>query len=309
MAFLEITLDTSWQDMSVATELADAYNNRLDTLSESERGSLAHLDPDGMTVFAFVESLQQGILAIAAKFADPDAPLSGVTDFPESYATAADALSAAGLTESGSFRRIPEGEPLPEDPEDYDADGWSYGPITDRDLAGPWLFSDLQTALAHLTRRVLFTPSGDIDSFAAFGLSEDGPIDPDTITYSAAASGAGAYISATRNYGSIVAAVNYATLQCPYLSSVQKNVRLLGLVEPYFSNPYSDFGLGLAPNEVNILASFLSTASTEIYADNLPSVPSSWSADVLSYVPAGDFVQRGLLISGVLWVVDYAFSP
>lgn len=163
MAFLSIDSDTSWQDLAVAEQLATSYNLRrsvfgLSTVSAPTQAS---------QVFAFVQALQNGIeemigynyygygayygwlINIAAL-----STYSGQASFP-SPMTLASGMTAAGLTASGYWRRIAEGGTQPSTWTNYSASGWSYGKITDKDLAGPWLFKDLQIALSILTRAQL----------------------------------------------------------------------------------------------------------------------------------------------------------
>jgi hypothetical protein len=163
MAFTVIDGDTSWQDLAVAQELAASYNLRravfgLSTVSAPTEASL---------VFAFVQALQNGIEEMMGYdyygygeyygWLLNTAALStytGQSDFPTPL-TLATGMTAAGLTASGYWRRIAEGNTQPATWTNYAAAGWAYGKITDKDLAGPWLFKDLQLALSALTRAQL----------------------------------------------------------------------------------------------------------------------------------------------------------
>lgn len=163
MAFTVIDGDTSWQDLAIAQELATSYNYRrsvfgLSTVSAPTEASL---------VFAFIQALQNGIEEMMGYdyFGSGEyygwllntAALStytGQSAFPTPL-TLATGMTAAGLTASGYWRRIAQGGTQPAVWTNYAAAGWSYGKITDKDLAGPWLFKDLQIALQVLTRPIL----------------------------------------------------------------------------------------------------------------------------------------------------------
>lgn len=163
MAFTVIDGDTSWQDLAVAEELATSYNLRrsvfgLSTIATPTQASL---------VFAFVQALQNGIEEMMGYdyytygeyygWLLNTAALStytGQSVYPTPL-TLATGMTAAGLTASGYWRRIAEGGTQPAVWANYGAAGWAYGKITDKDLAGPWLFKDLQVALSALTRAQL----------------------------------------------------------------------------------------------------------------------------------------------------------
>ncbi len=171
MPWTNITSNISWQDLAVAEEIAEAYNKRadvagLDTL-ETELG--VEEITTAVTVFDFVHACQSGIEAMATSFASNTATLTGQSAYLAHFASTAAAMTAAGLTESGYWRRIAHNGSSPDPWTDYDDAGWSYGKITSKDLAGPWLWKDLQTALSALTRRVIAVApssvSADADSF------------------------------------------------------------------------------------------------------------------------------------------------
>jgi len=154
MAFTLIDIDTSWQDLAIAQELAASYNLRralcgLSTIAE----------PDENTeVFDFVYALQTGIEDMANDiWLDNTSALADYVSqsaFP-AIMSVASAMTLAGLTESGYWRRIADGGSQPATWTDYNAIGWSYGKMVDKDLAGPWLFKDIQLALSALTRAAI----------------------------------------------------------------------------------------------------------------------------------------------------------
>lgn len=160
MAFIAIDGDTSWQDLAIAEELAISYNRRrllfgLSTVATPTQNT---------KVFDFVLALQNGIEEMMGYdyFGYGDfygwllnsvtlSSYENQTSEP-SPLTLATGMTAAGLTETGYWRRIAEGDTQPTTWTDYDATGWEYGNISDKDLAGPWLFIDLQVAMSALTR-------------------------------------------------------------------------------------------------------------------------------------------------------------
>lgn len=151
MAFTFIDGDTSWQDLAIAQEIVTSYN-----LRRSLCGLATIATPDANTeVFDFITDLQEGIEEMAAgRWFDTAGALAdyvGQASVP-SVMTLAQAMTLAGLTASGYWRRIAEGGTQPAAWTDYSDAGWSYGRISDKDLAGPWLFKDIQLALSALTR-------------------------------------------------------------------------------------------------------------------------------------------------------------
>jgi hypothetical protein len=155
MAFTAIDGDTSWQDLDIAEELTTSYNRRralcgLSTVSAPTEAS---------QVYAFVAALQVGIEQMANNlvFLDNTSSLSGYegqSAYPNKMSLST-AMTAAGLIANGYWRRIANGGTQPAAWTNYAASGWSYGQIQDKDLAGPWLFKDLQLAMSALTRAKL----------------------------------------------------------------------------------------------------------------------------------------------------------
>ena len=163
MAFIAIDTDTSWQDLYVAEEIATSYNRRRLLFGLSE---IATPTADTL-VYDFVLALQTGIeemmgydyfgygtfygwLLNTAALSSYEGQAATPTPL-----TQAAGMTAAGLTASGYWRRIAEGGTQPTTWTNYAADGWSYGKIESKDLAGPWLWKDIQLALSALTRAKL----------------------------------------------------------------------------------------------------------------------------------------------------------
>ena len=172
-----IDIDTSWQDLDVASEIALAYDRRVSILTTTERtaAGVSWLFPSGdpsesNTVYDLVYALQVGIAKLYAYFSDPTAALAGSTSYPANYASAAAMFTAAGLTSSGYFRRIASGGTQPATWTSYGAPGWSYGTIQSGDLAGPWLWIDMQNALTALTRRIYSLTSANAPNLQVYDL-------------------------------------------------------------------------------------------------------------------------------------------
>ena len=177
MAWKTINVDTSWQDLDVASEIALAYDRRVGILTTTERtaAGVSILFPSGdpsesNTVYDLVYALQVGIAKLYSYFSNPTAALAGSTSYPANYASAAAMFSAAGLTSSGYFRRIASGGTQPATWTSYGAPGWSYGTIQSGDLAGPWLWIDLQNALTALTRRIYSLNSATAPNLQVYDL-------------------------------------------------------------------------------------------------------------------------------------------
>lgn len=150
MAFTPITADTSWQDLAIAQQIAVAYNKRRTACALST----LTVPDSAVKVFDFVYAVQSGIEDMATRWGNPTVPLSGQTALPERFASVSACMSYAGLTMGGYWRRIADGGTQPASWSSYTAAGWSYGKIVSKDLAGPWLWQDLMSALSALKRLV-----------------------------------------------------------------------------------------------------------------------------------------------------------
>lgn len=178
MGWTTIDGNTSWQELAIAQEIATAFNARaLAFRSIMGYSTPAAISPDDdMTVFDFVYAVQYGVEFMAQElWCDPDATLAGQDAVIAPYGSTAAFMTAAGLTQEGYWRRVPEGDSAPNPWGSYTGSGWLYGKITDKDLAGPWLFKDLQTALAKMTRVVTY--AGWVNGFwcQAFGSGQSEP--------------------------------------------------------------------------------------------------------------------------------------
>jgi len=160
MAFPTITADTELNDLALARHMANSVNKRLSAIQQG----LAYpaLVSTGTNLKTFISAAQDalaGAIAISTSarlgFADPALTLAGRTSLPSVWGQT-NILAAAGLTASGVWRRIPEGTapPTAAEWENYHWSGYQYGKIQQRDIAGPWLWADLISLLAKLTRTV-----------------------------------------------------------------------------------------------------------------------------------------------------------
>lgn len=178
MAWTLIDLDTSWQDLPIAVQIWDQYDRRQRVLADLHvypEGSsiVGHIvdpvpEPDSdVTVFDFILQMQQNIERMAMDiWIDPGLDLVTIynntvppaLDDPTHLPwTEAELMEAAGLTAAGYWRRIAEEGDTPTDWEDYEDPAFvgNYGQIVSKDMAGPWLFRDMQLVLDKMTRTYL----------------------------------------------------------------------------------------------------------------------------------------------------------
>lgn len=136
-------IDTSWQSLAIAKQLAEAYNERakccfLQTI-ESQLG-ITDFDNDKVSVYKFISKMQTGILSMRQYFVNPALPILGQRNFLTPYASNS-ALYVAAQIPNGFYRMPFTG-------------GSANGLIQDGDKAGWWLFDDLQKCLTVMKRRV-----------------------------------------------------------------------------------------------------------------------------------------------------------
>jgi len=157
MAWTEVTINTTWQHYGVAKEIADAINRRYDVIYVDPDPDL-YVAVDGVTVFDFVHTCQLKLEIMASIFVffdntDPISDYIGQASVPFALSQAA-IMTAAGLVETGFWRRVPHNSNPPAYWQDYTDAAYvdNYGRIQDKDMAGPWLFKDLQLVLSQLRR-------------------------------------------------------------------------------------------------------------------------------------------------------------
>lgn len=175
MAFTTITAETPWNSLALAQEVYQAYAHRIAALRVRKTIADDYVsEPTTDTkVFTFIQELQTFIKTEAAVFYDPDYVLAGSA--PNSYianlAFYGTAFgTATGLSATERWRRIPEGATPPTHAQwdDYDWDGYSYGAIQQKDVAGPWLWADIIAALEKLTRILMLEDSSQSESYTDY---------------------------------------------------------------------------------------------------------------------------------------------
>lgn len=330
MAWTSITSDTSWQDLSVANEIATAYNKRAAVVGEDKLETRLGVTSigTGVSVYSFVRSCQTGIQALALKFADPDATLTGLSASPAKYASVSAMMTDAGLTKSGYWRRIADDGSNPNPWTSYSATGWSYGLITSKDLAGPWLFKDIQTALTKLTRIIKpISPSSPTqdhpDTYyeSSFNVyATPGPSLPPGVPQDYLPDWFEGY-----NFWSRLAHRDvfddYSTFQfnesAAYsktitgLTDESKTAKLIAVTDGAYNTNFYDWGYGWTAGKTAVIASFASTTAKSINYES--SIPIAKSFGEL-YAGVGDgtgaygSTAKFNLTSPVL-VVDYSFDP
>lgn len=351
MVWTAITTDTSWQELAIASEIAQAYNLRAAAArSVTKLSTPLDVNPDeDMTVRAFVFAVQNGIEQMSASiWADPEEELEGQDHVIEAYGVAQYEieevsydeyllLTSAGLTEYGHWRRVLEGESAPDPWTDYNATGWEYGKIGDKDLAGPWLFKDLQTALARMTRLVTVRYPDDPDGTHA--ASDDGialstPSSPSgTPTYGAGVPGSGfmqvvksvtAYKVDPPRYDYEID-LQHGEISFSSQPAVEKTARVIGI--PSLCGTWTDYDYydytdeavyGFAPDVTNIMGEVsTSLPSFSVYnmreetwgffgAVSWPSVPSLDGGLTSKTVTVGAEVRNN---DPLCVVIDYEFDP
>jgi hypothetical protein len=188
-----VVFTDSWQDYTIAQRIYDAYVRRFaaSTLSVSDTPTAF---PSPSTVFHFIEHMQAAVQTLSSsQWLDPTASveLTSKTDLDNfSYLSTDAFLDSAGLdgvtSTTRHWRRIAEGG-TPPSTLAYDDAAFSYGPIQSKDMAGPWLFDDLQTALLGMFRRRGLFADGT-GKTAQFTIDETGTPDPYTYVPTAWAS-------------------------------------------------------------------------------------------------------------------------
>jgi hypothetical protein len=159
MAWTNVTIDTSWQNYDIAKEIADAINLRLDLVAGGGTIYDSHkIDPLGMTVHEFVSDAQLEIEFLVGtdsfySMVPAFASYVGQSTYPYPYQLVSEVHTDISMY--NGWRRVPDdGTPQPANWEAYDDPSFvgNYGRIENFDMAGPWLFKDLQVTLAAMKR-------------------------------------------------------------------------------------------------------------------------------------------------------------
>ncbi len=161
MAFSTVTADTALNDLDLALEIAVATNKRC-----AVAGVTGITVPSaGTNLRTFFKACQEKIQSIAPSFSNPSATLAGQSALPASW-TLGSAMTAAGLTSSGYWRRIPAAGSLPAFWSSYSDAAYSYGLAAEDDKIGPWLYADLAAALSKLTRHTSSPADSAVNYYA-----------------------------------------------------------------------------------------------------------------------------------------------
>ena len=172
MAFTSITAETPWNSLALAQEVYQACLHRCGaayaTTKTAWDGRIPLWDePSTSTpVFTFIRKAQQFILAHMTAFSPPSIALTADSEIvisPYGSSSFAEETGLDGKDAYNNFafwRRVPEGATPPTHAQwaDYDWEGYSYGPIQQKDVAGPWLWADIMAALVKMTRTVAHSP-------------------------------------------------------------------------------------------------------------------------------------------------------
>lgn len=339
MAFTTIVKTTSWQLLSMANELAAAYNARVGALTSAEQRWLTYssITPEaGQSVVDFIHKMQVGVERLAyLGWADPSAAIYGGADYIDNLSKS-DLFALAGLTETGYWRSIGVSDSLPSDWSSYTDAAYSYRrigelygmyfPDYEPDIAGPWLMKDLQLVLSKMTRRI-YDPTSRASYATEYGEGAPTPIDPVLPSYNTSSETSQYHAHKAWDYNSPNALISqevfasYADHTLSGLAAVQKSVKLL--VKSSWPGSYgedytvsSDFGSAIAAPAYNTtvvsVANSVSTTGTQVTLRDIPAI-SAWS-DLLAYVPTTlndpyySWYAKLNIDSVVKFCVDYAFN-
>lgn len=168
MAFTSITAETPWNSLALAQEVYQACLHRVGAAYAATKtqwnGQIPLLvAPSTSTpVYTFIRGAQRTILNYMTAFSPPSIALTADSEITIPSYGGPSFAEETGLTGKDVYnnyafwRRVPEGATPPTHAQwaDYDWDGYSYGPIQQKDVAGPWLWADIMAALSKMTRTV-----------------------------------------------------------------------------------------------------------------------------------------------------------
>lgn len=172
MPWTNITSGTSWQDLAVARELAAQFNRRALVFGWDTMPEPTTADPVLEWVYDFWVRLSQA--EVWEHAVDPSAAFTGLEDddpYPSPYASFLYVYAAAGMPDGP--RRARFGSPA--DWTDWEDPAYTFGPPEDGDVAGPWLYQDLQAALDALS---VYLIEPTVEAKLASLLYEVAPPDP-----------------------------------------------------------------------------------------------------------------------------------
>ncbi len=327
MSWTAIDANTSWQSLAIAQEIATAYNKRVAVYNAFYPAAIQPIAPNGdMTVHDFIHTVQLGLILMSSRWSDPSVTLSPtLAGVPWGYPTEADFFTAAGLGYSGYFRRIPHDQSAPADWTIYADAGWNYGLISDKDLAGPWLFKDLETALDHMTR----FSTASFGSGLLASASASGTLAPPAIP--AISGSAPNYATANTTFGLKLNAhrgVEDNTLaesgESAYIAdfpltgatSEPKDIHTYLMTDMGFDGAdYFDWGTGFVQNKYNMMWYWTNTTDSDFHPgfaaletwSELTSQLTDWTT-LINAAPSGDTKSLSVL-NTLWWIIDYRFDP
>lgn len=180
MAFTPITAETPWNSLALAQEVYQASLHRCGAAYAARKSQWDGQIPlwgapsTSTPVFTFIRKAQQFILTYMTAFSPPSAPLTADSEIAINTYHAQSFAEETGLTGKDVYnnfafwRRVPEGATPPTHAQwaDYDWNGYSYGGIQQKDVAGPWLWADIMAALVKMTRTLSsgpYSPSNTVE--------------------------------------------------------------------------------------------------------------------------------------------------
>ena len=178
MAFTVITAETPWNSLALAQEVHQACLHRCGAAYAATNTEFSGQIPlwdepsTSTPVFTFIRKAQQFILAHMTAFTPPSASLTADSEIAINTYDGPSFAEETGLTGKDVYnnfafwRRVPEGATPPTHAQwaDYDWEGYSYGPIQQKDVAGPWLWADIMAALVKMTRALSNSPFSSSDT-------------------------------------------------------------------------------------------------------------------------------------------------
>jgi len=330
MPFTYVNSFASQQSLALAREIVVAYNKRRLVCGLSTYDGLAA----GSDCFDFFSVLQAGIEGMVTYFSNKNLTLTGQTSLPVNYSTTAAGMTGIGLSQTGYWRRIPNGSTNSLNWRSYGDTSFSYGRIQNGDEYGPWLWLDLQNALSGLTR-IVKSCSADQAYFEQYDRSEptvwdslpswEGVGSPDE-TIKTPLGRPGIYINKGRNMSyiggnvdQINANVNNILYTGPYTpptgtaSCASKIIALVNNSSNYVFPSLT----GFSSSDIGKMVSYVATKTdTTAYAWTLFS-PTRWVwswADISTLVPWSEvteednMVGKSFSIGDQCLVHDYNFS-
>lgn len=295
MSWITVDNDTSWQDLATAQQIATALNQRLLVAS---LGSVS--SPTNATkVFDFIYECQDAAEELWSHYAPNVIAAGGYAnqeDLPDlAYASQAAMFAAAGL---GGWRRYPE------------AGGSTTGKIQDKDMAGPWLFQDLQAVLDVCTRRIVygdwFTYGGYYDTAAAYY-----PDGMPSISYETGAENPNLrisrYLDSDFNPYVTCGTATYWKIALPswLVTGPGFAATAIGLMDGVDADLFDDFGTGV-PNGGTFVLGYSSPVDA---FQALSSWQSLTNALPWGNIPSGGKTLMTGYMDSMVWILDYSFSP